>query len=54
MPAPPKLWAAGLSYSTQREIGVWLERNLGRLRLGAEVAKGTGRPRAELRIGVSF
>jgi hypothetical protein len=54
VPAPPKLWAAGLSYSTEREVGVWLERDLGRLRLGAEVAKGAGRPRAELRVGVAF
>lgn len=52
--APAKPWAAGLSYSTEREVGVWLERDLGRLRLGAEVAKGAGKPRAELRVGVSF
>lgn len=54
MPPEPKCWAAGLSYSTEREVGVWLERDLGRLRLGAEVAKGAGRPRAELRVGVAF
>lgn len=54
IPPPPLKWAAGLSYSTQRETGVWLERDIGRLRLGAEVAKGAGKPRAEIRVGVSF
>lgn len=54
VPAPPKVWAAGLSYSTEREVGVWVERDLGRLRFGAEVAKGAGRPRAEVRVGVAF
>lgn len=54
VPAPPKKWAAGLSYSTEREVGVWLERDIGRLRLGAEVSKGAGKPRAELRVGVAF
>lgn len=51
---PPLKWAAGLSYSTQRETGVWLERDIGRLRLGVEVAKGAGSPRAEVRVGVAF
>lgn len=54
VPPPPRPWAAGLSYGTDRAVGVWLERDLGRLRLGAEVAKGAGHPRAELRVGVSF
>lgn len=54
VPSPPKKWAAGLSYSTEREVGVWLERDVGRLRLGAEVSKGQGKPRAELRVGVAF
>lgn len=54
LPPQPKLWAAGLSYSTQREVGVWLERDVGRLRVGVEVAKGIGAPRAEVRLGVAF
>lgn len=54
VPPPPKKWAAGLSYSTERETGIWLERDIGRLRLGAEVSKGQGRPRAEIRVGVAF
>jgi hypothetical protein len=54
IPPPPLKWAAGLSYSTQRETGVWLEHDIGRLRLGAEVAKGAGKPRTEIRIGIAF
>ena len=54
LPPAPKPWAAGLAYGTDHAVGVWLERDVGRLRLGAEVAKGAGRPRAELRVGVSF
>lgn len=54
LPPASRPWAAGLGYTTQREVGVWLERDLGRLRLGAEVLKGQGRPRAEVRVGVSF
>jgi hypothetical protein len=54
IPPPPKRWAAGLGYSTEREVGVWLERDIGRLRVGAEVSKGAGKPRAEIRVGVAF
>lgn len=54
IPPQPLKWAAGLSYSTERETGIWLERDIGRLRLGAEVAKGAGRPRAEIRVGLAF
>jgi hypothetical protein len=54
IPPPPRKWAAGLSYSTEREVGIWIERDVGRLRFGAEVAKGVGKPRAEIRAGVAF
>lgn len=54
VPPAPKKWAAGMSYDTQRAVGVWVERDIGRLRLGAEVAKGAGAPRAEIRVGVTF
>lgn len=54
MPPAPRPWAAGLAYRTDHAVGVWLERDIGRLRLGAEIAKGAGKPRAELRVGVSF
>lgn len=51
---PPKKWAAGVSYSTDRAVGGWVERRIGSLVVGAEVAKGAGKPRAEIRIGVAF
>lgn len=54
LPPAPRPWAVGLGYTTDREVGVWLERDLGRLRLGAEVLKGQGKSRGELRVGVSF
>jgi hypothetical protein len=54
VPPAPKKWAAGLGYGTDRAVGVWVERDIGRLRLGAEVAKGAGAPRAEIRVGVTF
>lgn len=54
MVPPPRPWAAGLSYSTRREVGVWVERDIGRLRLGAELSKGDGPARAEIRVGATF
>lgn len=54
VPPPPRPWAAGLAYGTDRAVGVWLERDVGRLRVGAEVSKGIGPPRAEVRLGVAF
>lgn len=54
IPPSPRPWAAGLSYGTDHAVGVWLERDVGRLRLGAELSKGAGRPRAEIRVGMAF
>lgn len=38
----------------KRSVGVWVERDIGSLRLGAEIAKGSGRARAEVRVGIAF
>jgi len=55
IPPPPKPWAAGLSYGTDRAVGVWVERDLGRLRVGAEIEKGmAGPPVARIRVGVRW
>lgn len=54
IPPAPKPWAAGLAYGSDHSVGAWIERDVGRLRVGAEVAKGQGKPRAELRVGVSW
>lgn len=58
-PEPPK-WAAGLSYSTMQTPGLWVERDLGRVRLGAEInqtRQTVGGPtgfEARARIGWAF
>jgi len=55
LPPAPKPWAAGLSYGTDRAVGAWVERRIGeRGVLGIEVAKGAGKPRAEIRVGIAF
>lgn len=55
IPPAPKPWAAGLAYGTDHAVGAWVERRIGeRGILGIEVAKGAGKPRAEIRVGVAF
>jgi hypothetical protein len=55
MPPPARPWAAGLSYGTNRGIGIWVDRDVGRLVLGATVQRlQDGRSEAQLRIGVRF
>jgi hypothetical protein len=53
----PKKWAAGLSYGTDKTPGIWVERDMGRFRLGAEVNQTRGLTRgveARVRIGFTF
>ena len=59
-PEPPK-WAAGVSYDlVHQTAGAWIERDVGRLRLGAEVAQtrvviaGPTGIEARLRVGWTF
>lgn len=55
VPPPPKPWAAGLAYGTDHAVGVWLERDVGRLVLGAQLARAPdGRVQAQLRLGARF
>lgn len=55
MPPAPKPWAAGLSYDTQHAVGVWLDRDIGRLVVGAAVQRlQDGRAEAQIRVGVRF
>ncbi len=55
MPPAPKPWAAGLSYGTDHSVGIWLDRDVGRLVLGAQLARQQdGRVQAQLRIGARF
>lgn len=55
IPAPPKPWAAGLSYGTGRSVGLWIDRDIGRLVLGAAVQRlQDGHAEAQVRVGVRF
>ncbi len=55
VPLPPKPWAAGLSYGTDHSVGVWIDRDVGKLVLGAQLARQQdGRVQAQLRAGVRF
>lgn len=53
---PPRPWAAGVSYAIRDELGgVWVERDVGRLRLGADVEEaGGGELQARVRLGWRF
>lgn len=54
-PPAPRPWAAGLSYGTSRSIGLWVDRDVGRLVLGAAVQRlQDGHAEAQLRVGVRF
>lgn len=39
MPPEPHPWAAGLSYGHDKSPGIWIERDLGRIRVGAEIIR---------------
>jgi hypothetical protein len=56
LPPPAKPWAAGLSYGTNRSVGLWVDRDLGsRLRVGAAVQRlENGKAEAQLRVGVRW
>lgn len=54
LPPPDRPWAAGLSYGTDRAVGVWVERDLGRLRAGLEVERSAAATTARVRVGVRW
>lgn len=54
LPPPARPWAAGLSYGTDHAVGLWLERDLGRLRAGVEVERSAAATTARVRVGVSW
>jgi hypothetical protein len=55
MPPPAKPWAAGLSYDTRHAVGVWVDRDVGRLVVGAALSRlPDGKTEAQLRVGVRF
>ncbi|WP_428309239.1 hypothetical protein [Hydrocarboniphaga sp.] len=54
--AAPRRWAAGPSVDPfGRNFGAWVERDLGRIRLGAELRQSDSQaPEAWLRVGITF
>lgn len=56
VPPPARPWAAGVSWAPREELGgVWVERDLGRLRVGADLEEaGGGELQARVRIGWRF
>lgn len=55
MPPEPHSWAAGLSYGHDKSPGVWIDRDLGRIRVGAEVIRERGKTfQARARVGWSW
>jgi hypothetical protein len=55
LPPPPKPWAAGLSYDTRHAVGIWLDRDVGRLVVGGALSRlPDGRTEAQVRVGVRF
>lgn len=54
LPPPARPWAAGLSYGTDHAVGLWLERDLGRLRAGVEVERSAAATTARVRLGVRW
>lgn len=60
-PPEPKKWAAGWSYNpTQQTSGLWIERDILRARIGAEINQtrqtiaGPLKAEARIRLGVTF
>lgn len=56
MPPPARPWAAGVSWEPRQELGgIWLQRDVSRLVLGAAIAEEAGGGlRGEVRIGWRF
>ena len=55
LPPPVRPWAAGVSYGRGDALGVWIERDVSRFRLGADVQQDDrGALRALVRVGWRF
>lgn len=54
-PAKPLVWAAGLSLTSDREGGVWVDRDLGPWRIGLDLDRSRHEGmKAQLRLGFRF
>lgn len=55
MPPPTRPWAAGLSYGTRHDVGIWVDRDVGRLVVGGALSRlPDGKTEAQVRVGVRF
>lgn len=56
IPPPARPWAAGVSWAPREELGgAWIERDIGRVRLGADIEEaGNGELMARVRLGWRF
>ncbi|XZG71741.1 hypothetical protein ACTSKR_07760 [Chitinibacteraceae bacterium HSL-7] len=55
MPPPERPWAVGLSYSTDKSAGVWVERDFARIRAGLDLQRREdGNVVATARLGFVF
>jgi hypothetical protein len=55
IPPPPKPWAAGLSYDTRHAVGIWVDRDVGRLVVGGALSRlPDGKTEAQVRVGMRF
>ena len=51
----PKRWAAGISYApAEKSGGVWIDRDIARVRLGAELVQQDGGISGRVRVGITF
>ena len=49
-----KKWSVGISYNTDKRGGVWIERDLGPLRIGGDVMQNPAGITGMVRLGVRF
>lgn len=55
MPRATPIWGAGLEYGRGGVVGLWIDRDIGRLRLGTEVQRqADGRAQTIVRVGVRW
>jgi hypothetical protein len=55
MPPPARPWAAGMSYDTRHAVGIWVDRDVGRLVVGGALSRlPDGKTEAQVRVGVRF
>jgi hypothetical protein len=55
VPPAPKPWAAGMSFDTRHAVGIWVDRDVGRLVVGGALSRlPDGKTEAQVRVGVRF